>query len=88
MGRIVGTVLLIVVVVFGLAWAFGLVNLNQTHEAKLPSVSVEGGQMPKFNADVAKVDVGTKNETVDVPTVGTTRKNVEVPTVEVQKPAQ
>jgi|KBSSwiStaDraftv2_1062776.scaffolds.fasta_scaffold00312_21 hypothetical protein len=88
MGRIVGTVLLIVVVVFGLAWAFGLVNLNQTREAKLPSVSVEGGQMPKFNADVAKVDVGTKNETVDVPTVGTTRKNVEVPTVEVQKPAQ
>jgi len=81
-------VLLIVVVVFGLAWAFGLVNLNQTREAKLPSVSVEGGQMPKFNADVAKVDVGTKNETVDVPTVGTTRKNVEVPTVEVQKPAQ
>jgi hypothetical protein len=79
---------LIVVVVFGLAWAFGLVNLNQTREAKLPSVSVEGGQMPKFNADVAKVDVGTKNETVDVPTVGTTRKNVEVPTVEVQKPAQ
>jgi len=88
MGRIVGTVLLIVVVVFGLAWAFGLVNLNQTREAKLPSVSVEGGQMPKFNADVAKVNVGTKNETVDVPTVGTTRKNVEVPTVEVQKPAQ
>jgi len=88
MGRIVGTVLLIVVVVFGLAWAFGLVNLNQTREAKLPSVSIEGGQMPKFNADVAKVDVGTKNETVDVPTVGTTRKNVEVPTVEVQKPAQ
>jgi len=88
MGRIVGTVLLIVVVVFGLAWAFGLVNLNQTREAKLPSVSVEGGQMPKFNADVAKVDVGTKNETVDVPTVGTTRKNVEVPTVQVQKPAQ
>jgi len=81
-------VLLIVVVVFGLAWAFGLVNLNQTREAKLPSVSVEGGQMPKFNADVAKVNVGTKNETVDVPTVGTTRKNVEVPTVQVQKPAQ
>jgi hypothetical protein len=25
--------------------------------------------MPKFQADVAKVEVGTRNETVEVPTV-------------------
>jgi hypothetical protein len=88
MGRVVATVLVAIVVILGIAWAFGLINLNQTREATLPSVAVEGGQLPKFDADVAKVDVGTRNETVELPKVdvGTTEEQVPLPTVDVQKP--
>lgn len=89
MGRVVATVLVVVVVILGIAWSFGLINLNQTREAELPSVAVQGGQMPKFDADVADVDVGTKNETIKLPKVevGTTKEKVPVPTVDVDKPA-
>jgi hypothetical protein len=46
--------------------------------------------MPKFDADVAKVDVGTKTENVAVPqvNVGTTEKKIDVPSIDVQKPAK
>lgn len=89
MGRIVGSIILLVVIVFGIAWAFGFVNLSQTRDAELPRISIEGGQTPKFDADVAKVDIGTKQENVSVPKVevGTTEKTVEVPAVDVEKPA-
>lgn len=69
MGRVLGSIVLIAVLVFGVAWAFGLVNLQQTRDARLPSVAVQGGQLPTFNADVAKVDVGTKEKTVEVPSI-------------------
>ncbi|HEX7822411.1 MAG TPA: hypothetical protein VF463_17545 [Sphingobium sp.] len=90
MGRVLGSIVLLVVIVFGVAWAFGLVNLQQTRDAKLPSLSVQGGQLPKFDADVANVQVGTKTQTVDVPRVdvGTTEKKVEVPSISVDKPAK
>lgn len=74
--RFLASLVLLVVIVVGVAWAFGFVSLNKTQDAKLPTVSVEGGQSPKFEANVAKVDVGTKTE------------NVEVPTVHVEKPAK
>jgi hypothetical protein len=76
MGRFLASLILLIVIVVGIAWAFGFVNFRQTRDAQLPTVSVQGGQTPKFDADVAKVDVGTKTE------------NVEVPTVNVQKPAK
>ncbi len=89
MGRVLGSLVLLVVI-FGVAWAFGLVNLQQTRDAKLPTVSVQGGQMPKFDADVANVQVGTKTKSVEVPqvNVGTTEKTVEVPAISVEKPAK
>lgn len=89
MSRVLGSLVLIVVLIFGVAWAFGLVNLQQTRDAKLPTLSVQGGQLPKFDADVAKVNVGTKSENVSVPKidVGTTEKTVDVPSVSVEKPA-
>ncbi|MET0240283.1 MAG: hypothetical protein ABW184_10350 [Sphingobium sp.] len=88
MGRVLASIIVLVAVVFGVAWAFGLVNLEQTRDAQLPTVSVEGGKLPKFDADVAKVNVGTKTEKVDVPqvNVGTQERTVEVPSVEVSKP--
>ena len=64
-------VILIIVALVIAAFAFGLVNIDQTKTAKLPDVKVEtsGGQAPAFDLDTAKVDVGTKTETVQVPTI-------------------
>jgi hypothetical protein len=45
----------------------GFIKLDQTQTAQLPRL--EGGQAPKFEASVAKVEVGTVNKTVEVPKV-------------------
>jgi hypothetical protein len=56
------------------AFAFGLVNIDQVQNAELPTVNVEasGGQAPAFDVETAKVDVGSKTETIEVPTVEVT----------------
>ena len=59
------------VIVAGMATGF--INIDQTKTAQLPRL--EGGQAPAFKADVARIDVGTENKTI------------EVPKVDVQKPA-
>jgi hypothetical protein len=71
------------------AFAFGLIDIDQTKEAKLPEIKAEGGALPKFDADVADVDVGTKNTTVELPKVevDTTKEKVELPTIDVKKAA-
>ena len=74
-------------VLIAAAFAFGLIDFDQTKEAKLPEVAVQGGQAPAFDVDTAKVDVGTKSATVDVPKVdvSTEKVGVDVPTVDVEK---
>ncbi|KQX20924.1 hypothetical protein ASD39_04215 [Sphingomonas sp. Root50] len=69
------------------AFAFGLIDVSQTREAKAPDVSVTGGQAPAFDVDTAKVNVGSKTTDVTVPKVdvGTTTEQVKVPTVDVDK---
>ena len=69
------------------AFAFGLIDIDQTKETKLPKVAVEGGQAPAFDVDTAKVDVGSKATDITVPKVdvGTTKEEIKVPTVDVQK---
>ncbi|PZQ58509.1 MAG: hypothetical protein DI544_13945 [Sphingomonas taxi] len=64
----------IVALVILAAMMLGFVKFDQTQTAQLPRL--EGGQAPKFDADVAKVRVGTENKTV------------EVPDISVEKPAQ
>lgn len=54
----------------------GFLRFDQTQVAQLPRL--EGGQAPKFNADVADISVGTENKTVAVPQV-TVRKPGEAP---------
>ena len=49
------------------ALALGFVRLDQTQTAQLPRL--QGGQAPKFQADVGRIDVGTENKTVEVPRV-------------------
>jgi len=83
-GAIVAIVAVVLVIA---AFAFGLIDINQTKETKLPEVSVQGGQAPAFDVDTAKVDVGTKTTDVAVPNVDVSTKDVgvKVPTVDVQK---
>lgn len=54
-----------------LAFAIFMIDIDQTEETRLPdvNVSVEGGQLPEFKADVGDIDTGTKEVTVTVPTV-------------------
>ena len=63
-------VLLIIVVLAAIAAiALGYINVSQTKQAALPSVSVQGGQAPAFNVETANVSVGTENHVVQTPTV-------------------
>src|SRR3546814_2937067 len=57
------------VVAVALLMAFGMIDIDQTKSAQLPKVTIEGGQAPRFQADVGRVDVGTENRTVAVPTI-------------------
>jgi hypothetical protein len=83
-GLIIGVIILLAIVA---AVVFGLVDVRQTKDAKLPEVSVSGGQAPAYDVKTADVDVGTKSTSVDVPkvSVDTTKKSIEVPTVSVHK---
>lgn len=67
--------LLVIAALVVAAFAFGLIDIDQTKQAKLPDVEVntEGGQAPSFDVDTADVDVGTKKETIEVPTVDVDR---------------
>lgn len=47
----------------------GVADVEQTKEGEMPEVDVKSGTMPEFKADVADVDVGTKTETIEVPTL-------------------
>jgi len=86
--RVLLTLLVIVVIVLIGAFAFNLINISQTREGRLPHIAVSGGQAPTYDVKSAKVELGTKPASVDVPKVdvGTTRKTVNVPTMDVKKP--
>ncbi|WP_066819598.1 hypothetical protein [Sphingomonas mali] len=66
--------------------AFGMITINGK-SGSLPTVKLEGGQAPEVNANMATVNFGTENKTVEVPTVTTTSKTIKVPTISVEKPA-
>ena len=65
--------------------AFGMITINGK-SGSLPTVKLEGGQAPEVNANMATVNFGTENKTVEVPTVTTTTKTIKVPTISVDKP--
>jgi hypothetical protein len=58
--RVIVTLAVVVVLAVIAAFAFGLINISQTREAKLPEVAVSGGQAPAFHVDTAKVAAGPK----------------------------
>lgn len=67
--RFIGGLLLIALIVVGAGIATGFIDLQKTQEGRLPAIAVEKGALPKYEANVAKIDVGTRNEVVEVPTV-------------------
>jgi hypothetical protein len=80
-------VLVIIVALVVAAFAFKLVNIDQLTSGSAPKVAVEGGSLPTFKVDTAKVNVGTKQEDITTPTVsvGTKTTGIDVPTVSVEK---
>ncbi|BBF70639.1 MULTISPECIES: hypothetical protein [Sphingomonadaceae] len=62
-------VALAAIVIAGVLFATGFWSAD-VKEGALPDVSVKGGEMPKVDLDSKEVVVGTKTETVEVPTVG------------------
>jgi hypothetical protein len=67
-------VAVIAVVIVGLLFATGFWSAD-LKEGNLPEVSVKGGELPKVDVDSKEVVVGTKKETIDVPTVGVKNDN-------------
>ncbi|MGE4430515.1 MAG: hypothetical protein AB7E05_07210 [Sphingobium sp.] len=69
-GRGLLLVLLLIVAIVAVLFATGFWSADLKKGA-LPDVdvSVQGGELPKVDIDSKKVVVGTKKETIDVPTV-------------------
>lgn len=60
---------LVAVLLLIAAFATGLLDVDQTRTAQLPTIRAEGGQLPGFQVKRADVQVGTTNTTVEVPAV-------------------
>ncbi len=84
---IVGGIVAIVVIAAGVY----MVDVDQTEQGSMPDVdvSVEGGNMPEFEAETGSVDVTTEEETVTVPDVEITteEETITVPDVNVTPPS-
>ncbi len=72
------------------AFAVYMIDIDQTEEAALPQVTVEGGNLPEFEAEVGDIDVGTTTADVTVPDVDvqidTEQAEVTLPTINVTAP--
>lgn len=78
-------ILLALAALLAIAFATGLLDIDQTKNARLPEVNVSGGQAPGFDVDTGNVVVGTKETTVDVPKIETEKETIDVPVIGVQK---
>jgi hypothetical protein len=69
-----------------LALTLGACDVDQTQQGKLPEVDVKGGQLPKFDVDVADVDIKKKKVEIPVPDVDV-KMPTDTPSEEVAKEA-
>src|SRR4051812_41603543 len=67
------------------AMATGMLSFNQQSGGSLPTVSVQGGELPKVRAETGKVGIGNTARTVEVPTVEMKKATVVLPTIDVQQ---
>ena len=65
----IGAILAGVALVAAVAFGVYMVDIDQTEEGALPTVSIEGGNLPEYEAEVGDIDVGERDITVTVPTV-------------------
>ncbi len=86
------SVIAIVVAAAAIGFGIYMVDINQTEEARLPDVdvSVEGGNLPEFDAEVGTISVGSTEETVTVPDIEITTQEatVTLPTIDVDAPEE
>ena len=52
-----------------------MIDIDQTEEAALPEVTVEGGNLPEYEADVGSIEI--TEETVTVPGIEITTPEEE-----------
>ena len=71
-GRTLLIIVLIALAALAIAWALGLFQVEAEGQLKAPDVEVSGGAVPDVNVEAADVDVGTRTETIEVPTVDVT----------------
>lgn len=79
-----------IAVVAAAAFAVYMVDVDQTEEAQLPDVDVqvEGGNLPKFDAEVGDIDVTEEKTTIKVPEVDVQmeEKEITLPGLEITPP--
>lgn len=68
-GRTLAIALILILAIVGILFATGFWKADVSG-GDVPEVSVDGGALPNVDVDSKEVVVGTKEETVDVPTVG------------------
>jgi cytoskeletal protein RodZ len=71
-GRTILVIVLVALVALAIAWALGLFQVETDGQLKAPDVNVSGGEVPDVDVQAADVDIGTKTETIEVPTVDVT----------------
>lgn len=82
------TVILAVIAVLAVGAAVYMVDIDQTQETRLPDVSVEGGQLPAFDAEVGSIEMTEEQVDVTVPDVDVSMEEttVTVPGIDVNPP--
>lgn len=70
-GFLIG-LLLVLVAGVAIAWFLGLISFSTSGDLQAPKVSVSGGEVPKVDVHTADIAVGTRKETVELPTVKVT----------------
>ncbi len=68
-GRTIAILVVVALVALAVAWAAGLFNVDTSGSLKAPEVEVSGGEVPNVDVEAADIDVGTRTETIEVPTV-------------------
>ena len=66
-----GSIIAAIVAVIAIAFGVYMIDIDQTEEGSLPDidVSMEGGNMPEFEAEVGEIETGTEEVTLEVPTI-------------------
>jgi hypothetical protein len=83
-GFTITLLLIVAALVVALLFATGFWSADVTKSGALPTVQVNGGEMPKVDLQSKEIVVGTTATKVEVPTVKTETTTIDVPTVGVK----